>query len=82
MRRRQLWKAVTFKANVELLSKILDIFLEESETIKNIPGVLPNYVMQPISQISMPGNLKKGGNPLGITEADGPLLSMYAVFLC
>lgn len=71
---------MTFKADAGLLSKILDIFLEESEAIKNVPGVLPNYVMQPISQISLAGNSKRGGNALGITESDGPLISMSPWF--
>jgi hypothetical protein len=73
---------MTFKADAKLLSKIFDIFLEETEAVKHVPGILPSYVMQPISQISIAGNTKNGGNTFGITQADGPLLSKLIRITC
>lgn len=72
---RHFWEAVTLKVDAKLLSKVFDIFLEEIEAVKHVPGVLPSFVLQPISQIALAGNTKNGGNPLDITEADGSLLS-------
>lgn len=73
---RQLWGAITLKADAKLLSKIFDIFLEETEAVNQVPGILPSFVMQPISQIAIAGNTKNGGNALGITEEDSPLLML------
>lgn len=72
---RTLYSPMTLKANKELLSKILDLFIEAMEPIKNISGLFPSFVMQPITQIARANRNKNGGNPFGIKEEDGPLIS-------
>jgi hypothetical protein len=71
---------MTFKANKELLSKIMDLFIETIEPIKGIPGLFPSFVMQPITQIARANRHKNGGNPFGIKEEDGPLISQQHLF--
>ena len=70
-----MYTPMTFSANVELLSKILDFFIEAIEPIKNIPGMFPSFVMQPMTQIARANRHKNGGSPFGIREEDGPLIS-------
>lgn len=65
---------MTIVPNKELISKILDIFLETIEPIKNIPGIFPSFVMQPITQIARANRNKNGGNPFDIKEEDGPII--------
>lgn len=70
-----MYMPMTFSANVELLSKILDFFIETIESIKDIPGIFPSFVMQPITQIARANRHKNGGSPFGIKEEDGSLIS-------
>ena len=66
---------MTIKADKELLSNILDLFIEAMESIKNVSGLFPSFVLQPITQIARANRHKNGGNPFGIKEEDGPLIS-------
>jgi hypothetical protein len=66
---------MTVKADKELLSNILDLFIETMESIKHVSGLVPSFVFQPITQIARANRHKNGGNPFGIKEEDGPLIS-------
>ena len=66
---------MTFTANKELLSNILDLFIETMEPMKHIPGMFPSFVLQPVTQIARANRHKNGGSPFGIKEEDGPLIS-------
>ena len=70
---------MTFKADKELLSKILDLFIEAIEPVKNLAGLFPSFVLQPVTQIARANRNKNGGNPFGITEEDGPLISQCSL---
>ena len=72
-----MWATLTFKVNADLLSKIMDIYVEETEPIKNVPGILPGIVFQPINKDEISLFSKNGGNSLGISNEDGPLLCEY-----
>lgn len=74
---RQLWKAITIKANSTLIEKIMVLWVELTEEVKHVPGVMPAFVMQPIEHIAQVGSSKNGGNPFGIAPDSGPLLSKY-----
>lgn len=57
------------------MKDILDIYTTDLEPILNIEGFLPSLVFQPL-QLAVISNFKKnGGNALGISEDDGPLIS-------
>lgn len=71
---RQEWAAVTFKVSAKLLSKVVDIFLEEIQPILGIKDVIPSMVMQPINKDEIHLFGKNGGNCLGILDGDGPLI--------
>jgi len=76
---RQMFRTISFKNGpgaADLMSKILDIFIEESLPLiqKNISGLLPTLALQPISLNIIDQMQKNGGNAMGITPADGPLV--------
>lgn len=76
---RQMFRALTFKNGPgadKLMSEIFYIFIEESQPLlqKNISGYLPTLAFQPISLNIIEQMQKNGGNALGITNVDGPLV--------
>lgn len=71
---RETYTTATFKDSAELQVKILEIFEREVEGIKDVNGLLPALVMQPITKAQISHFSKKGGNALGIRESDGPLI--------
>lgn len=71
--RSQTYWALMVKNSASLMADITNIFMEEVAPIKNVTGVLPSCVYQPISTAMTSKFSKNGGNPLGITVADGPL---------
>ena len=67
------WTA-TFKNNATLMNTIQEIFVEEVENIKNVTGFGPACVFQAITMDIISHFSKNGGNALGITPEDGPLI--------
>lgn len=59
------------------MSKLVDIFISEADPIKDVPGVLPSIVMQLLTKDEIALFSKNGGNSLGISKEDGPLLCMF-----
>ena len=62
------------------MSEILNIFISETEPIKNVPGLTPILVIQPINQFNRDEISifsKNGGNCLGLSPEDGPLVCEY-----
>ncbi|PMD66410.1 FAD binding domain-containing protein, partial [Hyaloscypha bicolor E] len=71
---RQSWATATFKISVPFLSKLVDIFIAETDTIKHVDGFLPSLILQIITKDEISAFRKHGGNALGISEDEGPLL--------
>lgn len=55
-----------------LLSRGLEIFQEEVKAIKNVTGLVPNFICYPIQSTAIAAMKQRGGNALGI-DSDGPL---------
>jgi hypothetical protein len=70
---RYLYHEITFRFNATVFQHIFDFHLEEIDKIKDLQGMFPVIVMQPVSEISRRGNEKNGGNPFGFSDSDGPL---------
>jgi len=75
-----MWKGMTLRANAEFLSKVVDFFIEATEPIRHTPGLLTTFVMQPISQIALPGIKKNGGNAFGFSVDDRNIMSEAPCF--
>jgi len=71
---RQSWATATFKFSAQFMSKLLDIFISEIEAIKSVSGLLPSLIVQIIRKDEISAFYKNGGNALGITYEDGPLI--------
>jgi hypothetical protein len=67
------WCAISTKVNSALLKEIMKIFLVEVEPIRNLKGFGTSLPIQLITKEEISHFSKNGGNPLGITEEDGPL---------
>ncbi|KAL8695601.1 MAG: hypothetical protein Q9224_003312, partial [Gallowayella concinna] len=75
---RETYTTATFKVSAALQRQILDIFVREMAPLAadDATGFLPALVMQPVTKPVISLFRKNGGNALGITEADGPLILM------
>jgi hypothetical protein len=75
---------MTVKIDVELMSKLIDVFLEETHEIKNIPGCQPSTNNQLITKHHIALAEESGGNPMGLKVEDGPLMCMsqFSMVLC
>ncbi|RFU24040.1 hypothetical protein B7463_g12296, partial [Scytalidium lignicola] len=67
------WNSATFKVDATLISKLMDIFLSESDPLTKLPGALPSMNLQLITKDEISLFAKNGGNSLGIEVEDGSL---------
>jgi hypothetical protein len=56
-----------------VLQAALDIYTQEVDTIKNVSGIVPAMVVQPITTETIQAFSNNGGNSLDIDPSDGPL---------
>jgi hypothetical protein len=68
---------VAFEVSAELLSKVIEIYLEEIQPILGVKGVIPSMLIQPFSRHEIRLFDKKGGIYLGINDGDGPLIRKF-----
>ena len=61
----------------QIMTDIQDLFASHVPSIGNVSGLLPALAFQPISTAITSHFTSKGGNALGITAADGPLIRMF-----
>lgn len=68
----------TFRNDAALLTEILEIYASETEAIKDVLNISPYCSFQPITIAQMSHFTKKGGNALGISSDDGPLICKWS----
>ncbi|KAH8879237.1 FAD binding domain protein [Thozetella sp. PMI_491] len=71
---RETYWTATFKADPMLLSFIVNEFEQDFAPLVNVSGIVPSCVLQIITTDELSHMSKRGGNALGITIGDGPLL--------
>lgn len=71
---RETYWAVTYKLDKDFTTFVKDVFFEEIAAIADAASLIPAATLQVITSPMLENMAKKGGNPLGITTADGPLL--------
>lgn len=69
------WRTITFKNDATIIQNIITMFEEEANTILNVQGFFPAVAFQPLSTNILNHMQKNGGNALGLSAADGPLVS-------
>ncbi|WEW56587.1 hypothetical protein PRK78_002034 [Emydomyces testavorans] len=77
---RESWWTATYKLDYALLNYILDVYLKELEPIKNAAGILPVVIFQIITPRTITRMQQNGGNALGLSPSDGPLLLLNLSF--
>lgn len=70
-----MWATITFKMSEELLEKILDVFIVEVESVKDVKDGIPALLVQPINKDEIVIFSRNGGNCLGLDGEEGPLIS-------
>lgn len=70
---RQNWNAFTFQVNTTLMSKLVDIFVEECDPTWKIEGSTPTMNFMIISKEERKKFSRNGSNALGLSEEEGPL---------
>lgn len=74
---RNLFATLTVAPSRPLLSQGLEIFRQEVEAIKAVPGIMTNFISYPMQRTAIAAMKQRGGNALGIDlERDEPLFSM------
>lgn len=71
---RNIYATFSHRPSIDFVTKLVELYEEHVTPIKNVQGVLPVLVMQPLSTNAISLMSKNGGNALGLTPADGPLV--------
>lgn len=71
---RKAWWTATIKPDIQTVTSAVDIFNSGVERIKQVKGVIPVIMLQPLSSTTMEMTNKDGGNALGLDASEGPLL--------
>jgi hypothetical protein len=70
---RQNWNAFTFQVNATLMSKLVNVFVEECDPMWKIEGSTPAMDFMIISKEDIKHFSRNGDNALGLLEKEGPL---------
>lgn len=71
---RETYWTASCQLNEELVSDIFEIYVEETNNITNVTGILPAIVLQVITLAQLDHMSRNGGNPLGIESSTSPIL--------
>lgn len=71
---RNIYATFSHRPSIDFATKLLELYEEHVTPIKNVEGILPALVMQPLSTNAISLMSRNGGNALGLTLADGPLV--------
>ncbi|OJD29127.1 fad binding domain-containing protein [Diplodia corticola] len=71
---RETYWTATYRNNADLVSFILDTYIEEIDPIRNCSGLLPACTLQFITPPMFKHMREHGGNALGLDDEDEPLL--------
>lgn len=71
---RETYWSATYKLDKGHLAYIKDVFYHELAAIRDVAGLVPAATLQIITVLQLQNMAKRGGNPLGISASDGPLL--------
>ncbi|KAH8769239.1 hypothetical protein BGZ57DRAFT_987095 [Hyaloscypha finlandica] len=76
---RETYWTLTVKNSPTILNDLLNIFMDEINPINTVANMTPAIVFQPLTNNIISHFSRNGGNALGITTADGPLISCAVV---
>jgi hypothetical protein len=70
---REIFYDLSVKANYAIASRSVDIFFETIGNLSSIDGVYPVLIWQHITEGSLKGSVRNGGNTMGFSPAEGPI---------
>ncbi|KAF4966899.1 hypothetical protein FSARC_5463 [Fusarium sarcochroum] len=70
---REIYYVITVKVDRDILAFARDYFWKTVPTVGDIPGIVPNLVVQGITVPQIKQMQKNEGSPLGLDPAEGPL---------
>lgn len=79
---RETYWIATYKANLTLIAFIVDEFEHDFAPLLNVSGIVPSCVLQIITTDVLSHMSERGGNALGISVDDGPLLLLNIAIMC
>ncbi|KXL50774.1 hypothetical protein M433DRAFT_61160 [Acidomyces richmondensis BFW] len=77
---RETYWTATYALNMEMLQYIVEVYENETLTIADVPGLVPACVLQIITTDEVSHMSKNGGNALGLTTDETPLLLLNLAF--
>lgn len=78
---RETYWTATYKLDKTLASYIANTFVAEIDPVKEAEGIIPATVMQIITTDTLTHMEKNGGNPLGLSASDGPLILLNVAIM-
>lgn len=78
---RETYWATAYKLDLELATYIVDVYTSEIKPVENAAGIVPACVLQVIATDQLSHMTRNGGNALGISAADGPLILLNLAFM-
>ena len=78
---RETYWAAAYKLDLGLATYIANVCMAEIEPVKNAAGIIPACVLQVITTDQMSHMTKNGGNALGLSVSDGPLILLNLAFM-
>lgn len=70
---REIFYDVTVKASYEIASRSVDIFFEAISSLSSVEGIFPVLIWQHITDGSLKGSVRNGGNAMGFDVTEGPI---------
>ncbi|KAK8078300.1 fad binding domain containing protein [Apiospora saccharicola] len=70
---RQVTNVLSVRASHALAARTIDIFYDGIGALAGVEGAFPALVWQQITEGSLKGSVRNGGNPMGLDPAGGPL---------
>lgn len=71
---RQLYFTTTFRPDVQFMLDVCELWLEALKPLQSVPGFMLSLVFQPITKGMLSRSSQLGGNALGLTPDEGPLV--------
>lgn len=70
---REIFYDLSVKADYEIASRSVDIFFETIGNLSSVDGVYPVLIWQHITEGSLKGSVRNGGDAMGFHPAEGPI---------
>ncbi|KAF2125375.1 FAD-binding domain-containing protein [Dothidotthia symphoricarpi CBS 119687] len=70
---REIFYEVSVKASYKIASRSVDIFYDAIGALSGVDGAFPALIWQHITDGSLKGSVRNGGNAMGLDPAEGPV---------